>query len=183
MKSPTTNLSRLVVFVIFFFFILDIITQRVLDAIFRLDWKSVGKKRCKPPRRPSSYRDFHAILRVSRTDFRTRTYFHHPDKYRYVSWNESSISPIRGVDMHSVFNLLVISLNKHTARRRTDSLKLFCTHSHAIKKLHFSSPVYNPPPHRCPTTDPIIVMEKSFPTETCPGRNSRCILLFANNLA
>lgn len=35
--------------------------------------------------------------------------------------NESSISPrryIRGVDMHSVFNLLVISLNKHTARRR-----------------------------------------------------------------
>lgn len=170
---------------LFFFFLYSILSRNACSTPFsgsignRLERSGVN-----PPPRPSSYRDFHAILRVSRTDFRTRTYFHHPDKYRYVSWNESSISPIRGVDMHSVFNLLVISLNKHTARRRTDSLKLFCTHSHAIKKLHFSSPVYNPPPpHRCPTTDPIIVMEKSFPTETRPGRNSRCILLFANNLA
>lgn len=151
----------------------------MLDAIFQLDWKSVGKNRHKTLPSPLVLPRFPRPFSVN-TDFRTGTYFHHPDKYRYTYRGTNRRSRrYRGVDMHSVFNLLVISLNKHTARRRTDSLKLFCTHSHAIKKLHFSSPVcVRPPP-----TDPIIVMEKSFPTETRPGRNSRCILLFANNLA
>lgn len=160
----------------------------MLDAIFQLDWKSVGKNRHKTLPSPLVLPRFPRPFSVN-TDFRTGTYFHHPDKYRYTYRGTNRRSRrYRGVDMHSVFNLLVISLNKHTARRRTDSLKLFCTHSHAIKKLHFSSPVCNPPPLppvcvRPPSTDPIIVMEKSFPTETRPGRNSRCILLFANNLA
>lgn len=145
----------------------------MLDAIFQLDWKSVGKNRHKTLPSPLVLPRFPRPFSVN-TDFRTGTYFHHPDKYRYTYRGTNRRSRrYRGVDMHSVFNLLVISLNKHTARRRTDSLKLFCTHSHAIKKLHFSSPVCNPPPPstgvRPTTTDrPYYCNGKIIPDRDAP---------------
>ena len=106
------------------------------------------------------------------------------DKHCYTG-SGASISHA-ALDMHSVFNLLVISLNKHTGgsgrgdgAQATDSLKLFCTHSGSRLKIAFlCGGGYNTDresqPHYC--NGKIIPRQRR-----APGRNSRCVLLFANN--